>query len=630
MATKTVSQSFIDTHPKSVAANPGYYQVAPTNTSSSYSNTSNNTNNKGSTPEWNLSSWKTDGTGKFSQAPVLTVNGQVQNYNTPDEYVNALSNIKSQGSDGPLDQFINEFNAVRGEFKTPNVINSSLMGTTEMPKATTTTNYTPATSNLQATLGINTNQSMIENNPQLIQQGNPGYSKQQMQIRNGTYNPSNTMGTSSPVNAPVVNTMGTTPSDPNAYANTKISGLTSTLPQGVLAPIISEIDKQQALYDQQAGAKAQMKLDYKTAEKAKTVNDIEMKQLQAKLAYDMQVAKIRENASGSFGGAMEQDLNKAEIDYMNKSSAYGIQKALANSDLESANTIIKQTLDATYEPIKQKIDSSKDRYNMYKDSMTDMEKLVYQAMSKREEKSMEPQSITEQFGTGSIGEYNFAKSQGYKGTFNQYQDEDANRKTRLARAGAVVINYGGLDSQQSKAIDSINSSIEKNPAYQKVIGMRSYAENVQAALSQKTGVGDIAAINQFQKIIDEGAVTRDQDVKLIQGSQSLANSLQTKVNKLQKGEQLSPELRNQMLKATNDILSAQEKAIANNPGINAQKQKAERYKIPVDETILGELTQNVPIDTTGKVRIQKPDGSTGYIPKANLSKAISAGAKQIK
>lgn len=39
-------------------------------------------------------------------------------------------------------------------------------------------------------------------------------------------------------------------------------------------------------------------------------------------------------------------------------------------------------------------------------------------------------SISEKYGTGAIGEYNFAKSQGYTGSFTQYQNEDANRKAK--------------------------------------------------------------------------------------------------------------------------------------------------------------------------------------------------------
>lgn len=40
--------------------------------------------------------------------------------------------------------------------------------------------------------------------------------------------------------------------------------------------------------------------------------------------------------------------------------------------------------------------------------------------------------------TSSIQEYEYAKSQGYKGTFTEYQNEDANRKMSIASAGAVT------------------------------------------------------------------------------------------------------------------------------------------------------------------------------------------------
>lgn len=47
-------------------------------------------------------------------------------------------------------------------------------------------------------------------------------------------------------------------------------------------------------------------------------------------------------------------------------------------------------------------------------------------------------------GPGSIGEYQYAVSQGYEGSFTDYQNEDANRKASIARAGAGGgINLGG-------------------------------------------------------------------------------------------------------------------------------------------------------------------------------------------
>lgn len=43
-----------------------------------------------------------------------------------------------------------------------------------------------------------------------------------------------------------------------------------------------------------------------------------------------------------------------------------------------------------------------------------------------------PKSLADTYGSGIIGEYNFAKANGYTGSFSQYQDEDANRKRAAA------------------------------------------------------------------------------------------------------------------------------------------------------------------------------------------------------
>lgn len=53
-------------------------------------------------------------------------------------------------------------------------------------------------------------------------------------------------------------------------------------------------------------------------------------------------------------------------------------------------------------------------------------------------------------GTGIIGEYNYAKANGYTGSFSQYQQEDANRKTVASTGGldftTPTIGLGGDDS----------------------------------------------------------------------------------------------------------------------------------------------------------------------------------------
>jgi len=142
---------------------------------------------------------------------------------------------------------------------------------------------------------------------------------------------------------------------------------------------------------------------------------------------------------------------------------------------------------------------------------------------------------------------------------------------------------------QEKTIDQINTGVSNSFNYKAVNAARGFSQGVIASLSQETGLGDISAINQFQKVIDEGAVTRDQDVKMVQSAQSLADSLKLKIKKLQKGEQLSPEQRTEMKNAVVELYNTKVGALTEDPYIKAQITKAERIGIDAGDTILGEL-----------------------------------------
>lgn len=197
-----------------------------------------------------------------------------------------------------------------------------------------------------------------------------------------------------------------------------------------------------------------------------------------------------------------------------------------------------------------------------------------------------------QEGTGTVGEYLFYKREAERMgqvpmSYNDYATMDANRKrpvTNITMAGD-----SGYTSKQASVITKINDAIAKNATYTKTANMRTYIDNVLTGLSQGTGVGDIAAINQFQKVIDEGAVTRDQDVKLIQGAQSVANQLKTKISALESGQQLSQQQRDDMRKYVQDIMKTQLQVSKNDPFIKAKVKEAEINGIDVEDTILSDL-----------------------------------------
>lgn len=66
---------------------------------------------------WYLSSWNTTGNGSWQTQPTLTINGTQYKFNTPQEYIDKLNWLKSQGATGNLDTFINQFNSALPEFK---------------------------------------------------------------------------------------------------------------------------------------------------------------------------------------------------------------------------------------------------------------------------------------------------------------------------------------------------------------------------------------------------------------------------------------------------------------------------------------------------------------------------------
>jgi len=174
-----------------------------------------------------------------------------------------------------------------------------------------------------------------------------------------------------------------------------------------------------------------------------------------------------------------------------------------------------------------------------------------------------------------------------------YDDDVADAMRRLRKPVADT-GTGIYTNTQLKAITKLNEDISKNTTYAKTASMRGYIDNVKGALAQGNGISDIAGINQFQKVIDEGAVTRDQDVTLIKNAQSLSNQLQTKIKGLESGDQLSPDLRNQMSTLMDSLYKTQVQALQKDPYISAKTREAGLYGLTTEDTILNDISSISP------------------------------------
>jgi hypothetical protein len=117
------------------------------------------------------------------------------------------------------------------------------------------------------------------------------------------------------------------------------------------------------------------------------------------------------------------------------------------------------------------------------------------------------------YGSGSIGEYNFAKSQGYTGSFSQYQDQDANRKISIAKAGV-----GGLTPNQiNSTVNSIAGAFDGEQIV-KDFNTANASLNAIKSIGTKTGnpTDDMAFIYAFAKIMDPNSVVREGEYKTVQ------------------------------------------------------------------------------------------------------------------
>lgn len=121
-----------------------------------------------------------------------------------------------------------------------------------------------------------------------------------------------------------------------------------------------------------------------------------------------------------------------------------------------------------------------------------------------------------QAATGIVGEYQYAVANGYKGTFTQYQNEDANRKQKAITPGSVVAPgddpqlYSGLSSATAAAVRAKVNQFKSEPTIQNFAVVQE-GKNFASSISNTTTnpADDQALIYALAKALDPGSVVRE-------------------------------------------------------------------------------------------------------------------------
>lgn len=278
-----------------------------------------------------------------------------------------------------------------------------------------------------------------------------------------------------------------------------------------------------------------------------------------KLAYERQIADMEKQAGG-YTSARNQEINRVSREANRDLTDLAIRADIADQQYSRAFDRATSLIDSEFAPIRAQIENDRVLLDLIKDDLSQKEELELRA-------SLDEKARQTDF---------------------DYDLQLLKEKAKIDSVQNAEMS-GVYTKSQLTALTKLNDTIAKDPTYAKTVGMKAYADTVVSALSNKNGISDIAAINQFQKIIDEGAVTRDQDVKLISSAQSLLGTLQTKIKGLQAGDKLSDAQRTQMRSMVEQFYSNQVKALNTSPFIAAKTKEAALYGLSSADTILSEF-----------------------------------------
>jgi hypothetical protein len=149
-------------------------------------------------------------------------------------------------------------------------------------------------------------------------------------------------------------------------------------------------------------------------------------------------------------------------------------------------------------------------------------------------------------------EYNLEKS--IKGRQYEKLGIEIDSIHQKALAAQKATEAGVLTPEQFTTAVDLRKEVNNLAEVKAAKDLEPNVASLIAALEQGTGVGDISAINSFQRIaVDPGVAVREGDVALLQSAQSFTDQAVLKAKGLWVGDKLTPEARQQMLAVAKDV-----------------------------------------------------------------------------
>lgn len=214
----------------------------------------------------------------------------------------------------------------------------------------------------------------------------------------------------------------------------------------------------------------------------------------------------------------------------------------------------------------------------------------------------------------SAQEYEYAKNNGYTGSYNEYQNLDANRKASIARAGSS--NSSGLTNyQEANAFNTIVGKYNASPLIQAADRTPVLAATIEkvkanpsdAAQQLNLSYAYIQALDTYQSAVREGELTN------LNSIDSKIGAIGNSIEKIKNGQIVRPDVALQIANAAKDLvdtinLAAKNKAKsfesqANVVGIGNQwRQYTGGFSTPYNQQ-----QKTIPADVLSKIKADHPE-----------------------
>jgi hypothetical protein len=152
-------------------------------------------------------------------------------------------------------------------------------------------------------------------------------------------------------------------------------------------------------------------------------------------------------------------------------------------------------------------------------------------------KEMMSEVLKKQLGPEDTSDYrNFlkVKAEGFPGTFNDYQDVEANRKRPVTN---VSVNTGQHGFENAL---KLRSDFRNEPIYKGFEEVKAANLQIQQAAKMGTPAGDLAAATKIMKILDPGSVVRESELGMAMAASGLEDRARNYANMIITGQKLTP------------------------------------------------------------------------------------------